>query len=45
MANMDRDVQSFNDREHQMHQERLARVTNYDGQLADQTERLTKTVK
>ena len=46
MANMDRGVQSFNDRQNQMHQERLARFTNFEeGDLVETTERLTKTVK
>lgn len=46
MANMDRGVQSFNDRQNQMHQERLARFTHFEeGDLVETTERLTKTVK
>lgn len=45
MANFDRDVHSFNDREQQLNQERMARVSNYDEELAQKTERLTKTVK
>lgn len=45
MANIDRDVQTFNDREQQINQERLIRATNFDDELTEKTERLTKTVK
>ena len=45
MTNIDRDLQTFNDREYQMHQERLARINNFDEDLAQKTDALSKTVK